>query len=96
MANIKYDQTTAFGSKTYLMIQNIRAAQASIQRIKQTADAVSGGGATPANLESSPLFNVAVGQGASFYTALQAVSAALFTTPASWTPVQATIDLDEG
>lgn len=96
MASISYDQTTPFGSKMYLAIQNIRAAQSALQRIKQVADSVSAGGTTPSNLESSPLFKVAAGQGAAFYTALQSLDAALFTTPASWTPVQASIDLDQG
>lgn len=96
MANITYDQTTPFGSKVYLAIQGIRDAQAKMQRIKQMADAVSGGGTQTTNLETSPYFMVKAGQGAAFYAALQSINAALFTTPASWTPVQATIDLDQG
>jgi hypothetical protein len=96
MAAITYSTTSPFGSKVYLAIQAIRGAQATFQRVKQAADAVTGGGVTPANLETSPLFMVASGQGSAFYTALQAIDAALFTTPSSWTPVQATIDLDQG
>jgi len=96
MANISYSTTSPFGSKVYLAIQAIRGAQATFQRVKQAADSVSGGGVTPANLETSPLFQVASGQGAAFYTALQSIDAALFTTPSTWTPVQATIDLDQG
>lgn len=96
MANITYSTTSPFGSKVYLAIQSIRGAQATFQRVKQVADAVSGGGVHPEYLETSPLFLVSTGQGSAFYTALQSIDAALFTTPASWTPVQATIDLDQG
>lgn len=96
MATITYSTTSPFGLKVYLAIQSIRGAQATLQRVKQAADAVSAGGATPANLETSPLFLVSTGQGANFYAALQSIDAALFTTPASWTPVQATVDLDLG
>lgn len=96
MANISYSTTSPFGSKVYLAIQAIRGAQATFQRVKQAADSVSAGGTTPANLETSPLFQVASGQGAAFYTAIQSIDAALFATPASWTPVQATVDLDQG
>ena len=96
MARVSYDQTTPFGSKMYLAIQGIKLAQANLQRIKQVADAMTGGGATPANLELSKEFGVATGGGANFYAAIQSLDAALFTTPASWTPVQATIDLDQG
>jgi hypothetical protein len=96
MAAISYSTTSPFGSKVYLAVQSIRGAQATFQRVKQAADAVSGGGVTPANLETSPLFMVSTGQGAAFYAAIQSIDAALFTTPGSWTPVQATIDLDQG
>lgn len=96
MSNISYNTTSPFGSKVYLAIQAIRGAQATFQRVKQAADAVTGGGVTPANLETNALFQVATGQGAAFYAAIQSIDAALFTTPGSWTPVQATIDLDQG
>ena len=96
MATIAYSQSSPFGSKVYLSIQRIRDAQAAFQRVKQAADDVTAGGTQPANLETSPLFQVATGQGAAFYAALQSVNAALFTTPSSWTPVQATVDLDQG
>jgi hypothetical protein len=96
MARVKYDQTTPFGSKMYLTIQAFKTIQANLPRIKQVADAMTGGGATPAALEGSAEFGVAVGQGANFYSAIQSLDAAAFTTPSSWTPVQATIDLDQG
>lgn len=96
MARIAYDQTTPFGSKIYLSIQGIKQAQAYLQRCKQVADSITTGGTNTTALEGSPEFKVASGQGANFYAALQSLDAALFTTPASWTPVQATIDLDQG
>ena len=96
MATISYNITSPFGSKVYLAIQAIRGAQATFQRVKQVADDVTGGGVTPANLETSSLFQVASGQGAAFYAALQSIDAALFTTPSTWTPVQASVDLDQG
>ena len=99
MANITYDLTTPFGRQTYQAVQAIRKAQSLLQSIKQKADTVTGGGVTPANLEDSAttkLFGVATGSGSAFYTAIQSLDAALFTTPSTWTPVQASVDLDQG
>ena len=96
MATITYSTTSPFGSKVFLAIQAIRGAQATFQRVKQVADDVTGGGVNTANLESSPLFQVGPGGGPAFYAALQSVNAALFLTPSTWTPVQATVDLDQG
>ena len=96
MATITYSNTTPFGQKVYQGIQYIRNAQAIFQRVKQVADDVSSGGTNTAALETSVLFMVSTGQGASFYAALQSIDAALFTTPSTWTPVQASVDLDLG
>ena len=99
MANITYDLTTPFGRQTYQAVQSIRKAQSLLQSIKQKADALTVGGTVPANLEDSAttkLFGVATGGGASFYAAIQSLDAALFTTPSTWAPVQASVDLDQG
>ena len=96
MALIVYNPQSPFGSQMSLAIQGLKRAQANIQSIKQTADTMTNGGVTPANLEGSAQFGVAAGQGAVFYAAIQSIMAALYTTPSTWTPVQATIDLDTG
>jgi len=99
VTNIAYSLTTPFGRQTYTAVQAIRKAQSLLQSIKQKADDVTGGGVTPANLEDAAganLFGVATGQGANYYAAIQALDAALFTTPTTWTPVQASVDLDQG
>jgi hypothetical protein len=96
MARIQYGTTTPFGSKIFVAIQGIRNAQAAFQRCKQVADDLTGGGVTTSALEGSAEFNVAAGQGAAFYAAIQSVDAALFVTPSTWSPVLATVDLDQG
>ena len=96
MARIQYGTGTPFGSKIYQTVQAIKLAQAFLPRCKQVADSLTGGGVTPSALEGSAEFGVATGEGANFYAALQSLDAALFTTPSSWTPVQASIDLDQG
>lgn len=106
MATIAYDNTTPFGRQMQYAIQAIKLAQANLMRMKQRADSISGGGVTPSALEgvknasgqytAGGDFGVAAGQGAAFYTAIQSLDAALFTTPSTWTPVQATVDLDIG
>ena len=99
MANITYNLSTPFGRQTYQAVQAIRKAQSLLQSIKQKADDVTGGGVTPANLEDAAganLFGVATGQGSAFYSAIQSLDAGLFTTPSTWTPIQASVDLDQG
>jgi hypothetical protein len=96
MAAIKYDQTTPFGAKIYLAIQSMKLAQANLSRCIDVANNITGGGVTPANLEGSVQFGVAAGQGQNFYNALASLNSALYATPSSRAPVQATIDLDQG
>ena len=45
-------------------------AQQEINRAVEIANQMTGGGVTPVNLEGAPEFGLAVGQGATFYTAL--------------------------
>jgi hypothetical protein len=96
MARISYGTSTPFGSKINQSLQAIKLAQAFLPRCKQVADSLTAGGTNTSALEGSAEFGVATGQGANFYAALQSLDAALFTTPGSWAPVQATIDLDQG
>ena len=96
MARIQYGISTPFGSKINQSIQAMKLAQAFLPRCKQVADSLSAGGTNPAALENSAEFGVATGQGANFYAALTSLDAAVFITPSSWQPVQASIDLDQG
>lgn len=93
MAQIPYDQTSPFGSKVYLAIQELRDAQYKILRCIDAANDLTGGGVTPANLEGSKQFGVASGQGANFYNALQSIKSAII---AGGNALQATVDLDQG
>lgn len=98
MANtsIGYDRTTPFGSKIYVAVQQIELAMANFKRVKEMMDVISGGGITPSTLEGSPQFGIATGQGAIAYAAVQSINAALFSVPASYTPVPAVSQLDQG
>ncbi len=98
MANtsIGYDRTTPFGSKISVAIQSLELAMANFKRVKEQMDALSGGGATPAALEGSAQFGVAVGQGAAIYAAVQSINASIFSVAASYTPIQAVTNLDQG
>lgn len=96
MANIGYNGTSPFGARILTCIRDIKDAQAQLQRCIDMANNMTNGGTTPANLEGSTQFGVAAGQGLNFYNALASLNSALFAVPASRTPLQASIDLDQG
>jgi len=98
MARITYDQTSTFGKKLAAAVQALRLAQVNLMMCKQVADSMTGGGngVLMVNLEGSPEFGVKAGDGAVFNDAITALTVAVFTTPATWTPPQAVIDLDRG
>jgi hypothetical protein len=93
---IGYNQGTPFGSKVAVAVRDIRDAQIQLKRAMEVANAITTGGTVPTSLEGSPEFGVSVGQGSAFYTELQSLIAAVFTTPSSWVAVQASIDMDQG
>ena len=66
-------------------------AQQEINRAVAIANEMTGGGATPANLEGTVEFNVAVGEGAAFYTALNGLKTNLAAISAAQLA-----DLDQG
>ena len=98
MANtvIAYDRTTPFGSKLFIAVQALEMAMANMKRVKEQMDAISSGGGTPTALEGSPQFGVAAGQGAAIYAAVQSINGSLFSVPASYTPLLAVTNLDQG
>lgn len=91
MARIVYD-ASKIGSKLVAeAVDLIAQAQYKIGRAKALADSITNGGASPAALEGSPEFGVAIGSGAAFYSAVSAVRAnALLVT------AQSIADLDNG
>lgn len=98
MAQIPYDQTSPFGSKVYLAVQELRDAQYKILRCIDAANDITAGGTQPSNLETTAVpggkqFGVATGQGANFYNALQSIKSAIISGGIA---LQATIDLDQG
>lgn len=70
MARITYNAVTIGGKMIAEGMDHIRKGRDLLGRAKSLADSVSGGGVTPALLESSAEFGVATGQGAAFYTAI--------------------------
>jgi hypothetical protein len=96
MAIIGYNSSSPFGSKMARVVQDVKEAQQLLSRCIDTANDMTNGGSTPANLEGSAQFGVATGQGLNFYNALASLNSALFAAPASRTPLQASIDLDQG
>ena len=70
MARITYDPATIGGAMVAEGVDHIRKGRECLERAKSLADSISGGGTTPALLESSPVFSVVEGSGSSFYTAL--------------------------
>jgi len=96
MAIIGYNATTPFGAKTAQVIRDLKEAQAFTARIVDMMNDLTGGGVTPANLEGSSQFGVLTGQGQNFYNAIAALNTALFQAGGTRTPIQATIDLDQG
>jgi hypothetical protein len=96
MATIGYNIASPFGAKVSSSVSALKLAQTNVARCIDMANDLTVGGTVPANLEGSAQFGVAVGQGANFYNALQALAAAVFSSPANRTPIQATVDLDQG
>lgn len=70
MARITYNATTIGGIMVAEAVDHIRKGRDLLTRAKALADSMSGGGVTPALLEGSAEFGVAVGSGAAFYTAV--------------------------
>lgn len=70
-ARISYGIAIVPGGKLVAdAVKNVIEARAQVKRAIAVANSITGNGATPANLEGSPEFNVGTGQGAAFYTAL--------------------------
>lgn len=70
-ARIAYNGALVVGGKLVAdAVKNLIAAREQLDRAVAVANAISGGGVTPTNLEGSPEFNVGAGQGAAFYTAI--------------------------
>ena len=90
-ARIVYAPTSLGGSHLAAAARYTILAQQEIARAKAIADSVTGGGATPANLEQTAEFNAAIGGGASLYTAIANLAANINTTP-----VSALAALDQG
>lgn len=91
MSRLVYD-ASKIGSKLVAeAIDHISQAQYKLGRAKALADSISGGGVTPASLEASPEFGVAVGAGANFYNALANIKA-----NANVVTAAALADLDNG
>ncbi len=70
MSRIVYSPSTPFGKLTAEAVDYVLKAQDAIDRAVAVANAASAGGATPTNLEGSPEFGVATGDGSDFYTAI--------------------------
>ena len=70
MARISYNAATLGGKLVSDGINHIRLAKECFDRAKALADAVSNGGATAANLETSLDFSAEVGSGQNLYTAI--------------------------
>lgn len=89
---LSYSASAAVGGHlVYDAARYVIAAQQAINRAVALANAMTGGGATAANLENSPEFNVATGQGAAFYTAINDLKTNLASITSS-----ALANLDQG
>ncbi len=67
MPRITYSGTTIGGLMVAEAVDHVRKAKDLLLRAKSLMDSIATGGTAPANLEGSVEFNVAIGQGASFY-----------------------------
>lgn len=76
-ARLVFDKTKPFGAIVALSVAALVKATSDLARVKAVADSISAGGVTPALLESSPEFGIAVGGGATFYADLQNIQAGL-------------------
>jgi hypothetical protein len=65
---IVYDESTVGGAWVKLAVSQLTLAKQNLTRAKALADAISGGGVTPANLNSDPAFGATVVDGVGFYT----------------------------
>lgn len=82
MSRIVYSASTPFGKLTAEAVDYVLKAQNAIDRVVAVANAASAGGATPTNLEGSPEFGVATGDGSVFYTAINDLKTNLATVSA--------------
>ena len=64
-------------------VRYINMAQQEMTLVMQVANSITGGGVTGANLEASPEFGAASGQGANLYTAMNNLKANLATVTAA-------------
>lgn len=70
MARIPYNPSSVGGEYVARAVSNLHQAQEYLERAKALADSVTGGGVTPAALEGSTEFGVAVSDGSAFYDAV--------------------------
>lgn len=91
MARITYQATSIGGDMVAQAVDHLVQAQTLLNRAVALANSITGGGATPANLEGSTEFNVATSQGSTFYTAINNMKTNAATITAS-----ALADLDQG
>ena len=83
-SRFSYSTTAAVGgSHVANATRYIIMAQQELNRAVAIANEMTGGGVTPANLEGSAEFGVAVGQGATFYTAINNLKTNLATVTAA-------------
>ena len=75
MARITYNTTTVGGKLVAQAVANVRNARDELNRVVAMMNSMTAGGVTPALLESSAEFGVAVGQGANFYAAINNMKA---------------------
>lgn len=70
MSRVTYDPKTVGGELIARAVAKVREAQSDFLLAKSMADLISNGGANPENLEGSPEFGVATGDGAECYAAI--------------------------
>ena len=70
MVRVTYSSATIGGTMVAEGVDHIRKGRELLERATSLMNSISAGGATPALLESSVEFGVAVGQGSAFYSAV--------------------------
>lgn len=80
MARIAYNRNTPFGALTSSVISRLVQLQFDVSHLMNVANSITGGGVTPANLETgngAVTFGVPAGLGATFYADMQSLQAGL-------------------
>ena len=81
---LTYNASAAMGGQNVAVaVRYIQLAQQAIASAVTVANSITGGGVTGANLEGSPEFGCAAGQGANFYTAINNLKTNLATVTAT-------------